>query len=320
MNRHRLTLAPIRGITDAVYRSAFASHFGGFDSAMAPFIKLRQGHPLKASEIRQVEIDPRCPVIPQVITNSGERLAKALRELHGLGHEEVNLNLGCPSPMTAKRGRGAGLLPHPEKVDRILEAALKDAPIRLSVKLRLGYADPDECFQVLSILNRYPLSEVILHPRIATQMYDGVVDRERALRFAQACEHPFVFNGDMNSQDDAEEVMRLFPQAAGLMIGRGALRNPFLPQQIRGVNLPDPDGQRQRLRAFHDELAERYEAIQKGRAFFLRMREHWTYLSEIFEGSAKIRKRITKARDMGPYRTAVNQAFDAEFALTSHTA
>jgi tRNA-dihydrouridine synthase len=141
-------------------------------------------------------------------------------------------------------------------------------------------------------------------------MYSGEVDMARAEAFYRACTHPFVFNGDLSSVREYQAAAVRFPRAAGFMIGRGALINPFLPRMILGDPQPDEETRRARLRSFHDDLAEGYEAIQQGRAFFLRMREHWTYWSLAFASPKKILKRITHARDMPPYHTAAAWALD----------
>lgn len=196
-----LILAPIRGITDAVYRRVFAGCFGGFDRAVAPFLQVRQGHALRPGELRQLAAasNPTLKTIPQLLTTHAPTLIDALRELHGLGHTEVNWNLGCPAPMVAGRGRGAGLLPHPDRIAAILDQVLPNSPVRLSVKLRLGYQNPDEFPAVLEVLNRYPLCEVILHARTAAQMYGGAVDLARAGQALALCRHPFIYNGDITT-------------------------------------------------------------------------------------------------------------------------
>ena len=108
-NKIILSLAPVRGITDAVYRQAFARCFGGFDHAVAPFIQLRQGHSLRSGERLQLAVENNrgLRTIPQVLTNNPASFTAGLRELHELGHDEVNWNLGCPYPTGAGRGRGA---------------------------------------------------------------------------------------------------------------------------------------------------------------------------------------------------------------------
>lgn len=296
--RVSLILAPIRGVTDVVYREAFAGCFGGFDGAVAPFVPLRQGHSLRPVELQQLAPDRNrgLPVCPQVLTNHPPTFSAALRELREAGHEEVNWNLGCPHPTVAGRGRGAGLLSDPNRIDAILADVLKDAPVRLSVKLRLGYHDPDEFVAVMEVLNRYPLARVILHARTADQMYDGAVDIGRAARALALCRHPFVFNGDITQAAGFSVLRRQLPGTAAWMVGRGALGNPFLPAQLTGAPLLSPGLRRERLITFHGLLFDGYGRILSGaRHQRDKMMEQWEYLSRVFADPPSVLARIRRS-------------------------
>ncbi len=312
-----LTLAPIRGITDAVYRQAFARVFGGFERAVAPFVQLRQGQSLRAADLRQLapENNRELPTIPQVLTNHADTFKDALRELCDQGHAEVNWNLGCPYPMVTKRGRGAGLLPTPERIAAILDSVLNECPVRLSAKLRLGLRDPDESLAVLEVLSRYPLSEVILHPRTAEQMYEGPVDVERAGCALALWRHPFVYNGDITTPQGFCELRNRLPAASGWMIGRGALTHQFFPALIQGTRLPDPAARRERLREFHDQLLAGYRSWLSGPAHLLaKMNEQWQYLASSFASPRPVLREIRHCRDLAAYAAAVAWVFDQPLA------
>ncbi len=311
-NASLLILAPIRGVTDVVYRDAQARCFGGFDDAVAPFFQLRQGHPLRVGELGQVALENNSALrtIPQVLTHHPPTFSAALRELSAAGHTEVNWNLGCPYPTTAGRGRGAGLLPHADRIDAILAEVMNGAPVRLSVKMRLGYHDPDEFRAVMDVLNRYPLSAVILHARTADQMVDGVVDIDRAGQALALCRHPFVFNGDIAGMAGFSDLCGQLPHAAGWMIGRGALRNPFLPALIKGTPVSEPEARREKLLKFHGMLFEGYGQWLSGdRHRMDKMREQWDYLAQAFLDSQAIISRIRRSHS-GNYEAAVRWAFD----------
>lgn len=307
-------LAPIRGITDAVYREAFARCFGGFDGAVAPFFQLRQGQPLRPAELRQVapEHNRLMPVVPQVLTNHPQSFTAALRELQALGHSEVNWNLGCPYPMVAGRTRGSGLLPHPERIDAILAQVVETAPVRISVKLRLGYQQPDDFLAVLEVLNRYPLASVTLHSRTASQMYEGQVDVARARQCFSLCRHPFAYNGDITTPAGFLALRQQLPGVSSWMIGRGALANPFLPAQLKGEPPPTAEIRRRKLREFHDRLFEGYAQWLSGPGHRLdKMKEHWNYLSLAFANPRQAFNRIRHSQDLPTYAAAVDQVFSA---------
>jgi len=312
----RLILAPIRGVTDAVYREAFARCFGGFDEAVAPFLQLRQEHSLRPAELGQVALDRNraLPVVPQVLTHHAPTFSAALRELGEAGHVEVNWNLGCPYPTVAGRGRGAGLLPHAERVEAILAEVMKAAPVRVSVKMRLGYHDPDEFLAIMDVLNRYPLAVVILHARTADQMYDGAVDVDRAGQALALCRHPFVFNGDIASVEGFRDMAGRLPGTAAWMIGRGALRNPFLPALIKGLPPLSPEARRTQLIKFHGLLFEGYGQVLSGaRHQRDKMMEQWEYLSHSFADSQSVLSRIRRSHP-GHYRAVVDWVFGQALA------
>ena len=319
-NKIILSLAPVRGITDAVYRQAFARCFGGFDHAVAPFIQLRQGHSLRSGERLQLAVENNrgLRTIPQVLTNNPASFTAGLRELHELGHDEVNWNLGCPYPTVAGRGRGAGLLPHPDRIDAILDQVLSGTPVRLSVKLRLGYRNPDEFQAVFEVLNRYPLTEVILHSRTAAQMYGGRVDVDRAVLAQALCKHPFAFNGDIGTPEKFCELRTRLPAVDRWMLGRGALTCPFLPAVLKGAEFPTAEKRRRQLREFHALLLEGYRHWLSGPGHLLdKMKEHWEYLALSFAEPRTVLARIRNSRNLEVYITAVNSVQSGSLSGTS---
>jgi tRNA-dihydrouridine synthase len=306
-----LQLAPVRGVTDVVYRQAFATCFGGFDSAVAPFSQLRQGHALREGELRQVALvnNRALRTIPQILTNHGPSFIAALRELGNAGHEEVNWNLGCPYPTTAGRGRGAGLLPEPGRIDGILAEVMNQTPVKVSVKMRLGYHNPDEFLAVMEVLNRYPLVGVTLHARTADQMYEGAVDIERARQALALCRHPFTYNGDITAESGFSELRQTLPGVTGWMIGRGVLANPWLALQIKGEPMPGDEEIRTLLTRFHAQLFDGYGQWLSGAQHrHDKMLEQWAHLSKVFADPAAIFARIRHSHP-GNYESTMAWAF-----------
>lgn len=306
----RLIMAPLRGTTGAHFRTLFDEHFGGFDRAVAPFITTVAASSAARSHFRDIlpENNPRLPLVPQLIGKDGDDFARMARVVHGMGYEEINWNLGCPHPVVTRKGRGSGLLPHPDRIRAFLDTAVPRIPCRLSVKVRLGLRDPEELRGVTAVLNDYPLSEVIVHPRTGSQMYEGEVDLARYGEVIQVCRHPVIYNGDITAPADLRLLHERFPSTAGWMIGRGAVSNPFLPSQIRGCPLP-PDPQR-RIEAFHDALYDRYRADFSGPAPLLgAMKELWAYLSQGLEDGPRLLKKIRKATGCAAYERVVREHF-----------
>jgi len=305
-----LYMAPLHGVTNRIFRKAWFKHFGGFDVAMAPFILSVQSS--RATDQHYKDLVPernvRVTLVPQILSNDAASFVETAAVLSSMGYTELNWNLGCPYPMVTNKRRGAGLLPHPELIEAFLEYACGRSPIPLSVKLRLGLQDPREILHIVPILNRFPLTRVIIHPRIGAQMYGGTVDLEGFEEASCMSDHELIYNGDINDVPAFESLQKRFPRVSGWMIGRAAISDPFLPALIKGGLLPpDPAAS---LKAFHDELYFDYRDALDGQRHVLdKMKELWTYLGQAFPGTSEALKKIAKSSTFPVYESVVRQLF-----------
>jgi tRNA-dihydrouridine synthase len=313
--RDSLWLAPIRGVTGDLFRSAFARHFPGFDGALAPFIRPLPDDRLKPSDLRELapENNQALPVVPQIIGNDSRQFISLARALFDLGYDTLNWNLGCPYPMVAKKKRGSGLLPDPERIDAILGQVVTAIPNRLSIKLRLGRHRAEEIGLLLPIFNRYPLTELIVHPRLGVQMYKGTVDLEGFAECLRLSRHPLTYNGDINDVETYQNLKQRFPEVTSWMLGRGALANPFLPGAIKGRPIPSPEERRMLLEAFHDDLVAGYAERLSGPGHLLnKMREVWPYLAGAFLNRKRVYRLIRKAATWEEYAAVAASVFAEE--------
>lgn len=307
-----LYLAPLRGFTEYIYRNAFSRHFDGFDLAVAPFIPTMSDARLKRKHLKDVwpENNPAMPVIPQIIGNSAEDFILLARRLYDLGYETINWNLGCPFPMVAKKQRGSGLLPHPGKIEAFLEETIPAIPNRLSIKARLGRKKTNEILTLLEIFNRYPLDEVIVHPRTGKQMYGGQPDLDMFEECLKVSTHTMVYNGDINDLDTFNTFSKRFGTVNRWMIGRGALIDPFLPAIIKNGK----DGAANKVdvfRAFYEDLFEQYRIEFHGPGHLLdRMKGFWTYFSQSFKDGHKVKKKIHRTPKLERYLKIVDRFFE----------
>lgn len=233
-------LAPMLGITDASFRGAFMESFGGFDQGISPFVRTMQGQRFKASAVRDLkpQKNTALPIHPQIMTNQADDFIHLAKVLFDLGYPVINLNMGCPAPTSAGRGRGAGLLPECEYVDRLLDQVLSVIPNRLSIKTRVGFSAEDDLLKMTKVFNRYPLHEVIIHPRTATQKYQGEVNHRAFEKVCETLDHDVVYSGDILTPDDYQRLQLRYPGINKWMIGRGILRDPSLMTKIRPLATP----------------------------------------------------------------------------------
>ncbi len=306
-----LYLAPIRGITDCLFRTLFQHHFGGVDGAVAPFlnpqphanIDLRQLHDLLPEQ------NLALPVVPQFLHTNPEGLLALGQRLHDLGYTRINWNLGCPAPMVTRKRRGSGLLPYPDAICAFLDVVLPSMPLQLSIKTRLGLNHPDELAALLPRLNDYPLSEIIIHTRLGKQLYRGTTDPQRFRQALSLSRHPLVYNGDITDLAGWSRLRRQFPTVQRWMIGRGLLADPFLARTIKGEPF-NPDQRRAMLLAFHQELFTGYKELLAGPSHLLgRMKQIWFYLAASFPDQDKLWKKIKKAGTEECYLAAIAGSF-----------
>jgi tRNA-dihydrouridine synthase B len=316
MPRIRLYMAPMKGLTDHLFRNAFADHFGGFDLAVAPFITTKQGHRIKRNYVKDVlpENNTRMPVIPQILSKTAGDFILLANYLYDLGYDTVNWNLGCPYPMVANKKRGSGMLPYTDRIQAFLDRVIPEINGSLSIKMRLGWKENTDIFRLLPVIDPYPLSQIIIHPRTGLQRYEGPVDLDASEDCLAVTGHTVVYNGDIRTVDDFRRLSKRFDRVHAWMIGRWCIADPFLPGRITtGADIPDKI---YRMQQFHDTLFEAYNRVLDGPSHVMnKMKGLWRYFSLPFEDCKKSMKNITKARLPEQYLERVNLFFETEAKL-----
>lgn len=305
-------MAPIKGLTDHLFRTVFADHFDGFDLAVAPFISSKRDHTFKPKYVKDVlpENNTALPVIPQILSNVAEDFTALANYLFDLGYDSVNWNLGCPSRTVTSKKRGAGMLPHTNLIRAFLDDAFSGIKGTISVKLRLGWTSAHDIFRLLPVLNEYPLEAVIIHPRTGIQQYKGEIDLSAFEQCLSILKHPVVYNGDIRTYDDFKRLSHRFESISRWMIGRGCLADPFLPTLIRTGDAEVPD-RIQAMKRFHDDLFEEYGRVLHGPSHLLnRMKGIWRYFSFSFKDSGNTIKKINKTQSPDQYMDLVNLFFE----------
>ncbi|ERP31140.1 dihydrouridine synthase [Chitinivibrio alkaliphilus ACht1] len=305
-------MAPLRGITTHTFRKIYRHYFHGIDAAMSPFIAPGTDRKIRRSVFADILRENNCdayPLTPQILANTPEAFPVFIKEICREGYTELNWNLGCPFPTVTKKKKGSGLITHPEIIEPVLHF-LSQQDISYTVKTRTGWSSPGETKDLLPLFEKYGCRELIIHGRTGTQMYSGHARRDVVHDLAKNTSIPVVYNGDIFSPKQAENIGAATPPPVGIMIGRGLLTNPFLPAQITGACLP-PDAQEQ-LHAFLSHLCTAYEELLYGpRPVLGRMKEIWTYLQWSFPHGRSGIKKILKSQDIQSYRMRVDALFSA---------
>ena len=304
-----LYFAPMEGITGARYRQAHRACFGGVDRYYLPFLSPTRDHLFTPRELRQVspEVNAGLNAVPQLLTREPADFLWAARALGEMGYGEVNLNLGCPSGTVVAKGKGAGLLADPPALERLLEGIFSGdlGGVRVSVKTRMGMADPEEFGPLLELLGLFPISLLIVHPRVREDYYRHPLRRAEFLALLPRLGLPWCWNGGVTDRESYDQAAAL-PGVRGVMVGQGLLADPALARKLRG----GPPAGRDELRQFHDLLYRGYLAdFGSQRNTVFHMKEVWRYLSRLFDGGEKLFKQIKKAQDAPAYEGAVGRIF-----------
>lgn len=299
----RYYFAPMEGLTDSIFRRLHHAYFPGIHRYYTPFFSPTIHRALTAREERELPYahETGFPVVPQLLTRSHEDFLWMARVCLDRGYEEVNLNLGCPSGTVVAKGKGSGMLADPEGLDRFLDDIFRDAPLPISVKTRLGLNAPAEFPALLEIFNRYPIAELTIHPRVRRELYAGDIHMDMFAYALRESKNPLCYNGDILSLSQAEALQEQYSGIGAVMIGRGLLRDPGMLSG--GTDLKT-------LEAFMNALLEAYiQAFGSSRNAMFRLKENWSYLHTLFQGSEKLWKRLRKTTDISEFRNITQEIF-----------
>ena len=305
--------APMEGVSGYIYRNAYQKYFHNIDRYFTPFIAPKKNHAMSSKEKNDVlpEHNVGMHVIPQILTNQAEYFLHTASVLSEMGYTEVNLNLGCPSSTVVSKKKGAGFLSEPDRLEHFLDDVTKGLErlnMKLSIKTRLGMRDVDEFADLLDLYNEFPLSELIIHPRLQTDLYNNTPNWEAFRQAVQTSTHRLCYNGDLFTLEVYQTFTEAFPEIDTVMFGRGILRNPCLLNQIQQGAEVDYH----LIRMFHDDLLDGYtEAFSGDKPVLFKMKELWGHMLSLFPQGETFAKKIRKVERINEYKAIASQLFDS---------
>lgn len=250
----RLALAPMQDVTDLAFMRTLA-RVGSLPDVFltAYFRSTPTTCALAAQNLRCIlENETGVPVIAQLAGSDAAALVRDARYLQTLPVAGINLNAGCPSPLVCRHGAGAGLLRDIPNFRAVAQALRDVVPAgHFSIKCRLGWQSDDEFDSVLSVLQDANPDEVTVHARTKKDVYGGVPRMQYVRQAVQGLSCPVLANGDLNTPEQVTDCVA-YTGAAGVMIGRGAVKNPFVFRQLRGGAAPTHE----EMRAYYRILLE----------------------------------------------------------------
>lgn len=304
-------MAPMEGLTTYTYRNAHHKYFRGISKYYTPFIAATANLSIKNKDKKDVapKNNSNIYLVPQLLANNANDLVAAIEQCAKLGYDEVNLNLGCPSPTVVTKHKGSGLLDDLIYLDEMLDRTFKMMPqgMKLSVKTRLGVEDTSQARELIHLYNRYPISELIVHARVQKDYYKKPVRLDDFAMVLNECRLPVVYNGNILDVASYKDFVRRFPQVKTIMLGRGLIADPDLVHQLCTGEMIDVET----LHQFMTEIFDLYKVRIDGvRNTLMRMKEIWYYLQTLFIFEKRDLKKILKAKTETDYKNAVSYFFD----------
>ncbi len=234
-----LALAPMQGITDLPFWRLITG-YGEVDLYFTEYFRVHATSRLEPRILKSITENPTGrSIVAQVVGEHIPSLIRTARELQTYSIIGVDLNLGCPAPIVCRKKVGGALLREPQQVDAILGALREAISINFSVKTRLGFEAPEVFDQMLPIYAKHSLDMLTVHGRTVRQMYRGSVNYDLIAHAAATLPCPVLANGDLDSAAKAVAILKQ-TRAAGVMIGRAAIGNPWIFRQIRQCLRQEP--------------------------------------------------------------------------------
>ncbi|MGI6718380.1 MAG: tRNA-dihydrouridine synthase family protein [Bacteroidales bacterium] len=306
-NITKIYLAPMRGLTVKAFRSSLFKYYFGIDACVLPFVSVTESSKDNFENFSKIftqdELthNAKYTVIPQIIGKDPEGIVRITKMFVENGFVKVNLNLGCPMPQVIKRDRGSGLIPHIDVIDKILDGVCDIDGVEFSVKIRLGKTNYDEVYPLIDVLNRYPLDFVALHPRLATDRYEGKINLEVADKVIEKCNHQIIYNGDIVDIESFKKINNRYPNVKSYMIGRGLLSNPGLAEDIKGVGtcscninslvFSDLPGWFFRFNSFYNDLIKKVDSVDM-------MKAYWKFFINLFDNDNELYNKMIHANSL----------------------
>ena len=295
----KVYFAPLESVTLYTLRNAFEEHFSGVDRYYIPFLSpMGDGRLISKCErdILPENNQINKEIVPQIISIDVNSTLTLINRLKELGYKEVNLNFGCPVGTVTAKEKGSGILRNLPRLDAYLKGVIDGSPLPISVKTRIGWSDPNEFQAILDIYNKYPLKELIVHPRTAKEGYSGPIHLDVIDDLDKKTNIPVVYNGEIKNKDDIAYIVKRFPFVKAVMIGRGLLEYPDMLMDV------DEETRRNHIKDYVKELTEMYIETRGWKNGSYGVKELWSYLYKRFEISDKDKKELFKEKDLTAFR------------------
>ena len=292
---NNLILAPMAGVTNLPFRIVCKDYGAGMVCTEMASAKAMFHNDQKTKRLFNTEGEKR-PISFQVFGSELESMAYAVKYMSDFA-DIIDINMGCPAPKVVKNGDGSKLLLDLKKAQKIIETAVKNSKVPVTVKFRKGWDKENiVAVDIAQIAEQAGASAVTIHGRTRSEFYTGKADWDIIKKVKQSVNIPVIGNGDIV---DEESALQMFEQTGvdGIMIGRGSFGNPWIFRNIKhyletGEKLPQPtNNEKLEVMEKHIKLAVK----EKGEDVAIKeLRKHIAWYTKNLKKSSEFRNSINK--------------------------
>jgi len=307
-NEDTIWLAPLHGITYYYFRNVLFQHCAGIDRVIAPFVPAQLHDKLNVKKWVDLhpENNPFIPIIPQLMGNDPQAMVDTILALQKTySFPVINWNIGCPMNPIVRKKRGCGIMPYLSMIEEVVQKVNDETTISFSIKMRLGMLKKEEGIEIIKMLNHYPIENIIIHPRLGIQQYEGMVDLDAFEEMISDSKHKIVYSGDIVDLDGYQELKHRFSKITDWMIGRGALRDPFLIQEIKSQNKISKQEKKELFQSYYEDIKYSLYSLKGEQSALPKLKELWKYYAHFFNLSEEALRSLLQCRDVMEFEKAI---------------
>jgi nifR3 family TIM-barrel protein len=294
-----LVLAPMAGYTESPFRR-LVKEIEPSVVLVSELISTEAMRHKNEKTLRMIEFHPdeKNYYGVQLFGSREESFIEAARIVEEIGADFIDLNFGCPSPKIINSGNGSALLKDPDSSARMIEKLVKSTKLPVTVKMRLGFYDDEDLVNSAKNFESAGISSLAIHGRTTIQKFEGQSNWEKIYEVKKYLKIPVIGNGDIDSAEKAKDFLQ---NLDGIMIGRAAMKNPWIFKQCREIFagkevsvLPKVEEQLIFFRR-HAELATEFKGEKWA---MIELRKHFAHIARGFHNAAKFREKLIRIESL----------------------